>query len=552
MKCEKCSFRNKPYATWCKLCHAFLGQEYVTQMKERLNFIHYIRTGDYTSCQKYLESWETQGIAALSARINHTDDRFYTPIHFACEVNNTEIVKLLLKYKADPNVVVPHSFQTDVAGEMSWNMTTMHIAADHGNLEIMKLLIENRFNLHQMNICVMGGKTVFLILCDNGNIECLDYIISLRDGGNQNMYNNISNNPYVIDIFATDYRRRNGLNMAVQNDDLKMCEYLLKCVYHEQGLRDRIISNAVVKAAAQNTGQNCVSILKYLVEYKTSIFDDIESLRTILHGGAFWSWQVGAYMIKNKVIYTKCPSMFEKMVSRLLQGDSLVLMDPGRWKENHNKYMPLLWDFVSTRLSDGERLVYVGKLLISYFEFCDFEDDFHMFVDMLTLMLSRDNIKDWKYFYKSTTVMPYKVCKGVHMGLLLFNKEIDGRWKDLIRNMKIAYKDPNKWHNMSKRYNYSSDENDINIDDEFYHCTNHHVMVPFVLKKEKDEMGKECSKCNVIKDKMGYWCEECNEYICCDCGDMFELNQLLLNKKFRLFGMKIKKHNKDSRLLKKV
>ena len=548
MKCEKCEFRNKPHASQCKICHTSLAKEYATQMKERSNFNHYIHTGDYQSCKKYLESCEKQGAAALSTSINQIYD-LLPPIHAACQVNNTAIVELLFKYKADPNIVLPCSLEVSTISlgrKRSSNVTTMHLAADHGNLEVMKLLIENGFNLHQMNICMSGDITVFLILCKRGDIKCLDYIISLGDHGNQN--NNNSNNPYIVDIFAEDHIGRNGLNLAVRNDDLEMCQYLLKHVYNEKGLRDRIINDDVFQAAATNTGTNCVSIFKCLVEYKQSIFGDMELSAKMLHFGLLFSWQIVAYMIENKEFHTKFPSKFVEEVEKL--GDRVIFLG-GSSKENYHKCMPPIWNFLSIRLGDRERLDYVAKSLVSYFKFFDFENDFHMFVDMLELMLSRDRIKDWNYFYKSTTVMPYEVCSKVDE-ILASKMKINGKWKDLVRNMMIAYNDPHEWHKMSKLYNYSDDKNDINIDKEFCHCTKHHVMVPFPLKKERDEMSKECISCNETKDNMGYWCNECNEYICCDCGDMFELNQLLLNKQFSLFEMKIKKYNKDSPLLKKV
>ena len=504
----------------------------------------HIGTGDYTSCKKYLEWCETQDPAALSASINHIHCRLGTPIHGACDANHTAIVKLLLKYKADPNVVVRHSFEADLGGESSWNVTTMHLAAMHANLELVTLLIENGFNLHQMNICTDGGFTVFLILCNTGNIKCLDYIINLSDHGNKN--NNNNNNPYVVDIFARDHEGKNGLNFAVENDDLEMCQYLLNSVYNQDSLRDRIINDDVFHAAAQRTGKNCVSIFKYLVENKQSIFNDMRLLKRILFNGALYSWQIVAYMIQDKQFHTKCPSTFEKMVQELLRGD-LVALRRGRRKENYDKWMPLVWNFISMRLGDMDRLAYVAELVVSYFESFHFENDFDMFINMLTIMLSTDNIKDWKYFYKSTTVIPYQVCSQVSAKIV--NKmQIDGRWKDLVKNMMIAYDDSKEWHKMSEIYNYSSDKNEMNIDKEFYYCTKHHVMIPF----EHDEMNKQCNKCIRIKDKMGYWCKECNEYICCDCGDIFKLNQLLLNRKFSSFDMEMKKYNEDSPLLKQV
>ena len=110
MKCDKCSFRNKPYASRCKQCDTSLVNAYDTQIKERSHFIDDIDTGDYSACKKYLE---TQDPAALPTSINHIHCGLGTPIHTACVANNTAIIKLLLKYKADPNIVVPFSSCTE-------------------------------------------------------------------------------------------------------------------------------------------------------------------------------------------------------------------------------------------------------------------------------------------------------------------------------------------------------------------------------------------------------------------------------------------------------
>ena len=173
--------------------------------------------------------------------------------------------------------------------------------------------------------------------------------------------------------------------------------------------------------------------------------------------------------------------------------------------KHSRKSMSLLWNFISNRLGDTERFECVARLVVSYLESCDFEDDFHIFVDMLTLMLFTDNIKDWKNFYQSTTVMPYQVSSKVNAMIgMKINSVIDGRWKDLAANMMIAYNDPNEWHKMSTRYNCSSDKNDITVNNinnsninkkvklgQFYDCTKRHAMVPFVLKESgKDELSK--------------------------------------------------------------
>ena len=87
------------------------------------------------------------------------------------------MVKLLLKYGANPNVV-------DKTEGKYKNMTTMHIAAFNSNVNMIKLLIEYQFDTNKLiNNIIMSNKyrciSVFLILCSNGNVECLKYLLSI-------------------------------------------------------------------------------------------------------------------------------------------------------------------------------------------------------------------------------------------------------------------------------------------------------------------------------------------------------------------------------------
>ena len=101
-----------------------------------------------------------------------------TLLHFACSVNNDEMVKLLLENGANPSIVETTHQQ----------YTTMHLAALKGNLKIVKLLVEYGFDLKTLinaeaaiitSRALVNFTTVFLILCENGNVECMKYFFFL-------------------------------------------------------------------------------------------------------------------------------------------------------------------------------------------------------------------------------------------------------------------------------------------------------------------------------------------------------------------------------------
>ena len=86
-----------------------------------------------------------------------------TPIHKACWKNNVQILKMLLQYH--PNVdLLDHPNTT--------KYTTMHIAAINENVTMMKLLIQGGFDCDKFinNIYyAIDHRSVFLEICHNGN-----------------------------------------------------------------------------------------------------------------------------------------------------------------------------------------------------------------------------------------------------------------------------------------------------------------------------------------------------------------------------------------------
>lgn len=103
------------------------------------------------------------------------------------------------------------------------NTTTMIIAAQRGEMELIKLLSRYKFDLKTLINHQEASKqmSAFLALCFNGDIECLDYVMNWCN----------KDIDCTIDVFATQIDGSNALHLAAQEEDLKMTQYLLSNVY---------------------------------------------------------------------------------------------------------------------------------------------------------------------------------------------------------------------------------------------------------------------------------------------------------------------------------
>ncbi|CAH1125976.1 unnamed protein product [Ceutorhynchus assimilis] len=90
----------------------------------------------YFSAEKLFSGWLNSN---AQPDMDYTGDwniHGYTPLHFAASRNNIEIVKLLLKFKANVHIV-------DKDG---W--TPLHLASDLGHKDVVKLLLDHNANVN--------------------------------------------------------------------------------------------------------------------------------------------------------------------------------------------------------------------------------------------------------------------------------------------------------------------------------------------------------------------------------------------------------------------
>ena len=130
-------------------------------------FLHYISKYNYINFLKiFLKKCNNKDLF-----INHQNELGKTPLYIACEYENYDIIKLLLKNNANPNIY-----------EFNEKNTPLLISCEKNNIKIVKRLLKNKnINInHQNNL----NKTALHISCKYNNRELigllLDYNIDYK------------------------------------------------------------------------------------------------------------------------------------------------------------------------------------------------------------------------------------------------------------------------------------------------------------------------------------------------------------------------------------
>merc|ERR1712137_201532 len=93
--------------------------------------------------------------------VNSLNDDGETPLHWACKVGSTEIVKYLLTHGASINAM-------DENGD-----TPLHWAAEENHTEVAELLLKHKANLNSKNIL---RETPYLKAKSNGSKNCASFL----------------------------------------------------------------------------------------------------------------------------------------------------------------------------------------------------------------------------------------------------------------------------------------------------------------------------------------------------------------------------------------
>jgi len=100
-----------------------------------------------------------------SSGVSFTNEAEKTPLHFAAEVGNVEVVDRLLNMKAKVN-----------AAEKHFGMTPLILACKMGHSDVFDRLLESGANL---NIKCDHGKWPIHYVCMNGNLEIFNKLVKL-------------------------------------------------------------------------------------------------------------------------------------------------------------------------------------------------------------------------------------------------------------------------------------------------------------------------------------------------------------------------------------
>ena len=468
-----------------------------------------------------------------------------TPIHKACWTNNIEILKLLLQH--NPNVNTLYKPNTT-------KYTTMHIAAKKQNKKMMKLLIEHGFDCNKFinNIYYEAKhRSVFLELCVNTNVECLDYLM-----------NQCQNK---IDVWQRDINGENGLHIAVGEQHVTMVQYLLDKVYKNEEMKQKIFNQTVginnkhisSLAAERATTQDGLVIFKLLKQNKCPLHP------LAITYAASYSSLILDYML-NQQLYPNCIYLTNQLVIDTI-GNAFAHVV--------HKNILIIANYLSN-MKDKVSIKEYQKWIINMFSNImmngTMDGYFKMFKEMIEIFLKDDekpqeqhhNHNDWKRLITSKIVdktLLMKIQKKINDSTNI-QDIVDDKWCLLLKTMIDSFEDPLL---LNKYDNHDNDESDFKFKDDSLcdenddYCSRNHLMK--AMNHNNDDLSS-IRKCNYCMELHGISllsleCVKCQEYICYECfNSLIKLIQLLKNGELDKFNQKLNQYKtiKQENMIKTV
>ncbi|XP_035705994.1 transient receptor potential channel pyrexia isoform X2 [Folsomia candida] len=231
--------------------------------------------GNCEQLQQYLESLEF--IVDTSTVVNFADEKGRRAIHFASAFGHFDIIELLLSYGANPNALdssnsitplacgavngnekimellitkganinygLERDYRTDAESEshtaLSWAVRTenaksvkyllekgallagttinwetpLHEAAYLGNIDILKLLVQNERNLQSLEL--RGGKdknTPLNVAVEQGHLDCMEFLLSV--GAKPNKFNIYGQTSLQLSAMTKDFQ---AIQLLIKN-----------------------------------------------------------------------------------------------------------------------------------------------------------------------------------------------------------------------------------------------------------------------------------------------------------------------------------------------
>ena len=187
-------------------------------------------------------------------------------------LRHLQLTKSFLKYGANPNG--QFLFEKSTANKNYNYETPMLLAAKHGNVELIKLLLEHGLDLKKnMDYREQKRKfSVFLRLCYYGHFRCVEYLQSVCDI-----------NRYAM---ARDSDGNNALHHAIKHKNVQTIKYLLDNIYfidRDQESKDNsnenknTIKNENILQQKNMKGKTAVDII-----YQTNSKKGLEMYKAIM------------------------------------------------------------------------------------------------------------------------------------------------------------------------------------------------------------------------------------------------------------------------------
>ena len=264
-------------------------------------------------------------------------------------------------------------------------ITTMLIAAVNENVSMMKLLIQHGFDCDKYinNIFYSGDhRTVFLQLCYNGNVECMDYLM-----------NQCKNQ---IDIWQRDIYGENGLYLAVNMQHVSMVKYLLDNVYKNDEMKRRIFNQTIgvnhmhisSLAAHKGTTQEGLHIFKLLKENRCPIHPHAIR-KSASHSSLFLDYVLNEQLYPNYIYLTT------KLIHRVLSTTNVTVV---------HKNILIIVQYLCNMKDDvsiNEYQKWITNILYGVTMRGTMDGYFKMFQEMIEILLHN---KDWKCFTTSKII----------------------------------------------------------------------------------------------------------------------------------------------------
>lgn len=150
----------------------------------------------HEACAVGLRSHVQMMIEHKADVVNEISDHGFTPLGIAAHFANEEIVRLLLAHRADPNIPSTNGYHTfplhaaltvnneniskmlleagaDANAIQFGNIAPIHLAAQHGNIEMIIHLLEQGANI---SVKTNAGQTASDLAADKGFLEIAEII----------------------------------------------------------------------------------------------------------------------------------------------------------------------------------------------------------------------------------------------------------------------------------------------------------------------------------------------------------------------------------------